>query len=253
MICVLAITAVPASAQFNGLGPLLGGAKTNPPNVANPNAVKKPPGFNGLGSLLGGAKTNPGNMVPANMVAPGDLRKNLTSINVRFAKSLQEMLLAEAATISALGDKDEADKLSSEAKSLDGQNDLNTVSRSCSISEDAAKEIDSKMSSSGALDSQARAVLASAVPHYALAMLNAAQLPKDYESWIVNAQATVKGVKSDLLNAIAIVGLAGQLGDVLTVTVRLPDLISAWSSTTNNFGKFANDNQVDTSDLSKKI
>jgi hypothetical protein len=216
---LVALSAVPANAQFGGLGGLMGGSKSGAPST----------------------------------MSADDLGKNLSSLNLRFGKAMQEMLRAQGYTIAALGDKAEADKLSSEADSLEGKDDINTVSRSISMSEDCSKEIDSKTSSSGALDAQSKALLASAVPHYALGMVQAAQLPVEYQRWVTNAQATVNGMSSNPMSAIGGAGLAGRLKDVIEVTAHLPDLISTWSSTTNNFAKFAKGNKVDTSGLSGKI
>lgn len=204
--------------------------------------------FGGLGALIPGSQPAP------DVVSPEDLETNLTALDVRFALSMQEMLTAQSFTLAALGDKARADQLSSEAKSLEGVNDLDTVSRSVSVSEDASKEIDAKMNSSQTLDAQAKATLAMAVPHYGVGMFQAAHLPHDYQEWIGRAKETVNGMKNNPLNAIGRGGrLAGQVPDVVQVTASLPDLISTWSGTTNNFLKYARGNQVDTGDLASKI
>jgi hypothetical protein len=219
VIGLVALSAIPANAQFGALGGMMGGSNSSAPTT----------------------------------MSSDDLGNNLSSLNLRFAKAMQEMLRAQGYTIAALGDKAEADRLSSQADSLEGKDDINTVSRSISMSEDCSKEIDSKAGSSGALDAQSKALLASAVPHYALGMVQAAQLPVEYQRWVGNAQATVNGMRSNPMNIIGGGRLAGKLKDVIEVTAHLPDLISTWSSTTSNFAKFAQGNKVDTSGLSGKI
>jgi len=191
---------------------------------------------------------------PANTASPQDLEGSLTTINVRFALSMQEMLLAQSFTLAALGDKARADQLSSEANSLQGVNDINTVSRSITVSEDASKEINDKMNSSQTLDAQSKGTLAMAVPHYGSGMLHATHLPGDYQAWIGNAKATVNGMGNNPLNNLGSgARLARDLPDVVEVTSHLPDLLSTWSDTTNNFMKYAHGNKVDTGDLASKI
>ena len=85
---------------------------------------------------------------PASTRSASDLEGDLAELNRHFAKAMTEMLIAQSYTIAALGDQVEADKLTSEANSLEGVNDINTVSRSVTVSEDASKEIDAKMSAS---------------------------------------------------------------------------------------------------------
>ena len=210
--CVVFISAIPANAQFGGLGGLVGGGNSN----------------------------------SSNTMSSDDLVKNVSSLNLRFSKSMSEMMQAQSFTQSALGNKAKADELSAKAKSLDGSNDINVISRSVSVSEDASKEIDEKMASSGALDAQGKATLALATPHYAAGMLQAAQLPGEYTKWVSNAQAAVNG------NPMAAISLIGRLKDVISVTSNLPGLVSAWSTTTGNFSKFARSNKVDTSNLASK-
>lgn len=204
--------------------------------------------FGGLGGLIPGSQPSP------DVVSPDDLETNLTALDVRFALSMREMLTAQSFTLAALGDKARADQLSSEAKSLEGVNDIDTVSRSVSVSEDASREIDAKMSSSQTMDAQSKATLAMAVPHYGIGMVQAAHLPHDYQDWITHAKETVNGMRNNPLNAIGRgARLAGQVPDVVQVTTSLPDLISTWSGTTGNFIKYAHGNQVDTGDLASKI
>ena len=204
----------------------------------------------GLGGLIPGVNSQSS----PDAISPGDLDNNLSALDVRFALAMREMLTAQSFTLAALGDKTRADQLSSEAKSLEGANDIDTVSRSVTVSEDASKEIDAKMNSSQTLDAQSKSTLALAVPHYGVGMFQAAHLPHDYQDWVMHAKQTVSGMGN---NPLAAIGggakLARKLPDVVQVTASLPDLISTWSGTTTNFIKYAHGNQVDTGDLSNKI
>jgi hypothetical protein len=206
--------------------------------------------FGGLGGIIPGTS---GQSSP-NAISPEDLDNNLSVLDVRFAHAMQEMLTAQSFTLAALGDKARADQLSSEAKSLEGVNDIDTVSRSVSVSEDASKEIDAKMNSSQTLDAQSKSTLAMAVPHYGVGMVQAAHLPHDYQDWVTHAKQTVTGMGNNPMSAFGRgAKLAGKLPDIVQVTASLPDLISTWSGTTNNFIKYAHGNQIDTGDLSNKI
>jgi hypothetical protein len=203
--------------------------------------------FDGLGSMIPG-------QTPSGARSAGDLEGDLTELNRHFAKAMTEMLIAQSYTIAALGDQVEADKLSSEAKSLEGVNDINTVSRSITVSEDASKEIDAKMSASGEMDEKSKATLSLAVPHYTAGMIPAVRLPNDYRVWITSAKATVSGMGNSPMGAIGGgAHLARDLPNVVDVTSHLPDLISTWSDTSHNFVKFSHRNHVDTGDLSSKI
>lgn len=190
----------------------------------------------------------------ASVESSDDLNRDLSGLNGRFAYAMREMLTAQAYTLIALGDQSKADQLSSEAKTLEGANDLNTVSRCISDSEDASQEIDAKMSASAAIDAKSKQNLTLAVPHYGLGTVQAAHLPADYQAWVANARATVAGTSNNPLSMLAGgVGLSRSISDVADVTVRLPTLISTWADTTHNFIKFSRGNSVDTADLSSKI
>jgi hypothetical protein len=143
--------------------------------------------------------------------------------------------------------------LKATADSLSDVNDLNTVSRSITVSQDASTEIDAKMAQAGALDADGRADLAQAAPHYGLGMVSGVQLPAAYADWATHAQHTVDGLRSNPMNLGAGVKLAREIRDVTGVTAHLPALITTWNNTTHNFIRFSQKNKVDTGDLSTKI
>jgi hypothetical protein len=206
--------------------------------------------FDGLSGMIPGHS----DQAPSGARSSKDLEGDLSELNRHFSKAMREMLIAQSYTIAALGDQVEADKLSSEANSLEGVNDINTVSRSITVSEDASKEIDSKMGASGEMDEKSKATLRLAVPHYGEGMIPALRLPNDYRVWITSAKATVSGMGNNPMGAIGGgARLARDVPDVVDVTAHLPDLISTWSDTTHNFVKFSHRNHVETGDLSSKI
>jgi hypothetical protein len=208
--------------------------------------------FGGLGGFGGGSQSSQSSNQTDTM-SPADLESHYSELNHRFDVAMIEMLIAQSYTVAALGDKQEADKLKTQADSLNGVNDLNTVSRSISVSQDASAEIDSKMAQASALDGDGRANLAQAVPHYGLGMVSGVQLPAAYADWAKNAQHTADRLKSNPMNLGAGVKLGREVHDVTEVTTHLPALIATWTDTTHNFIKFSQKNKVDTGDLSSKI
>ena len=204
-----------------------------------------------LGGLVGGNKppASDGQVV----MAPADVEAHYGQLNARFFHSLREMLTAQSYTFAALGDKLDADRLSAEAASLEGTNTLNEVSKSIAISQDASKNIDGQMANAGLMDAQGKAQLVQAIPHYAKGMIDAVQLPHDYQVWLAGAQQTANGMKGNPMQAMRLPHLLGEIREVAGVTVNLPVLIGTWSTTTANFAKFSQKNKVDTSGLSAKI
>jgi hypothetical protein len=205
----------------------------------------------GLGGLMPGAKPPAANGQV--VMSPADVEAHYGELNVRFFHALREMLAAQSYTLAALGDKGKADELSAEASSLEGKSDLNTVSRSITISQDASTEINDKMSTAGMMNAESKAVLVQAIPHYAKGMVEALQLPHAYQLWLSGAQQTANGMQGNPMQAMRLPRLLMEIRDVTGVTVHLPDLIGTWSNTTGNFVKFAHNNNVDTTDLSAKI
>jgi hypothetical protein len=219
---LLTFSAIPASAQFGVLGGIMGGTQSS---TSAPSTV-----------------------------SASDLEKNLSSLNLRFGRAMQEMLRAQEITLLALGDKDKADQLSAEADALEGKDDINAVSRSISISQDASSECDSKMTSAGALDDHAKTILATAKPHYDEGKRQAFQLPIEYVRWVENAQATIHGMGANPIGIFSGgASLAHQLIDVTTVSSHIPALIDTWSATSDNFDKFTKTNKIDTGALAGKI
>jgi hypothetical protein len=139
------------------------------------------------------------------------------------------------------------------AKALEGKTDINTISRSIEISTDAAKQNQVEVGKAKTLDASSKVELGKAVVHYAKGTVDSAGLPAEYSSWGERAQATVNSAASNPMQAASASGLAGQISDVAGVTAKLPDLVSAWTSSTKAFIGFAHSNAVDTGDLSSKI
>ena len=201
--------------------------------------------------LLGGLSSalNP-SAPPTNSAETANLGQDLTGLNGRFASSMREMLMAQALTLLALGDQAKGDQLTTEAKSLQGVNDINVVARSITVSESASTEINQKMKASTKLSRASKGDLASAVPYYLAGSVQAAGLPNAYQSWIARARSSATG--GGAIGMLSGGGL-GNLGSVVTVTSKLPSLISTWGTTTHNFVRFAQGNQVNTGDLASKI
>jgi ribosomal protein L18 len=186
-------------------------------------------------------------------VSVEDLQKQLTSLHVRFSNSMREMLIAQALTAAALGDQARADTLESEAKSLQGKNDLKTVSRAIEISETAAQENQKKIDEAGTIDDAAKAKLTAAAVHYALGLADASKLPKEYSAWLGTAQGKANEVRGNPVAAAGMSGFLSDVSDVASVTSSLPDLITAWYDSTKSFLKYAKGNSVKTGSLEKVI
>ena len=153
--------------------------------------------YGGLLDSVGGMLNN--NNSPSVGPPTEELERNLSSLDVRFAGAMREMLTAQSITADALGDKASADKLATEAAALEGKTDINTVERSISISEEAAKTNQEKMAAAGALNQQAKAELATAAGHYARGMVQAAGLPREYQNWLNGAKAKANSIKANPL------------------------------------------------------
>jgi len=186
----------------------------------------------------------------ASVMSFDDLDGQLGSLNSTFISALRSMLTAQAITMSALGLKDQAAALTSEAKSLEGKNDLNMVKRSITLSQDASKELDTKLAQSQVADANAKVELAKAVPHYGDGMVNTVQLPGEYANWATNAMESANALKSNPKKAGEYVT---KVNEVKEVTKGLPTLFGAWETTTGNFIKFCKQNEIDTGDLASKI
>ena len=189
----------------------------------------------------------------SNNMSPDDLRGSMEKLNISFLASMREMLIAQSYTILALGDRSKSDELNTVVDALEGKSDIDTVSRTITISQSASDEINQKMADAIVVDADGRAAIARAVPHYSEGMLDATQLPKAYKDALSATINSAKGGGGNPLGMFAKGGTLSQAANLVSITTHIPNLISAWGQTTANFQKFANSNSVDTSDLSSKI
>ncbi|MGB9153881.1 MAG: hypothetical protein WCD70_12450 [Alphaproteobacteria bacterium] len=183
-----------------------------------------------------------------------NLSADLTGISKTFANSFHAMCMAESVSAEALGLKDQADAAEKLADdySKGNINSWDQVARDMQTSDDTEKAISEKMAQNTALDADAKAKLAKAVPFYVAGTLNAATLPGKYAAWVKKAQAGVGAIKSNPMS-LASNGWVTDVPNIANVTTQLPDLVSQWGSVTKKFVAFAHTQNVDTGDLSSKI
>lgn len=201
-------------------------------------------------AVLGGTS---GLADPSKVMSFDELDSQLSSLSTTFISALRSMLTAQAITMSAIGMKDKSAALTSEAKSLEGKNDLNTVKRSITVSQEASKEIDDKLTQSTVVDTNAKMELTKAIPHYTQGIQSSVLLPSEYSNWGTNATSSVNALKNNPVMALQAGRYIGKVNEVLGVTGELPSLISSWKTTTSNFINFSKQNKIDTGDLASKI
>jgi hypothetical protein len=204
----------------------------------------------GLPSVGGAAPSGSGQQDQS-----ANLSADLTGISKTFANSFHAMLQAESISAEAVGLKDNADALEKEADfySKGNVDDYSQVDRSIEVSTQAQQEISKKMAENTALDADAKAKLATAVPFYAAGTLNAATLPGKYAAWVKKAQASVSAIKGNPAALATSGGFVADVPKVADVSTQLPGLVSKWGSLTKTFVTFSQKQHVDTGDLSSKI
>lgn len=207
------------------------------------------PSFAGFGNLASGLTGNK----TASGPSAKDLTKSLKKLNNDFDHAWKEMITAEAETMAALDDQADADKLTAAANALEGKTDTDSLQKKIEISQDATKTVDAKLASSAKLNDAAKKKLTEAVIHYGFGIVAMVRLPASYQEWVKNAQSSVTGNKDPMSAIGGGLSLAQEIPAVVKISASLPDLLSAWGSTTHKFITFAKGNDVDTGDLASKI
>jgi len=158
-----------------------------------------------------------------------DLDSQIDSLNTTFVSAVRSILTAQAITASALGMKDQATKLTSEAKSLEGGNDLKVATGSITLSQDASKELDTKFAQSQVADANAQVELAKAVPQHVAGLESLGALGAGYQNWMRDAMTSLNALKDNPTMAPQAGRYQNKVAEVLAVIAQIPSLYQGWS------------------------
>lgn len=170
----------------------------------------------------------------------------------KFDAALNNMLLAQAKTATALDLKDEADKAEDAAKPYaDGDvTDTDQIKRTLKESQEISKTIADKIAQGATLDASGKKHLAAAVPHYVKSLTGIAKLPKEFKNYTQAVQKGMAGLRTHPTDALK---LKDATADILYIATQLPDFISLFTDTSKNFAAFAKSNDVSTANLNAEI
>ncbi len=173
-----------------------------------------------------------------------NLAQQQDALMQRFNASMNNMLTAQAKTLEATGQTDIASRtLAAAANYAEGAKlDGASLAADTELTSNNQALIQSLLSQSGTLSSANRSTLAAAVPYYQNGLQEGSALSGAFQSWLSNAKGSAGSLLS---NPLAAGELTNSITQASTVASKLPNLINAWSGTSQSFLNLANANQVD--------
>jgi len=179
-----------------------------------------------------------------------EVAESYKQLTARFASSSSSMLIAQAHTLDALGFKNDADKLRSEAGSVnEGECAANCMNRMVSVSANASEKTEEALKNADTFSGDSKKTAKKAVTHYALGTLEGATLPKAFSDWVNSAGIVKSEISANPLKASKYGYLLKEISGISEVAKNLPALVKDWSSVTNAFIKLSKKSGIDTNEL----
>ena len=171
------------------------------------------------------------------------LNSEQAKLKTRLVSALVHMLTAQERVLEATGEKDKAGAMSNQITALKSGNVQDEqIEKAVALTEENNEVISKKESSMSKLDQNSKKKLVTALPPYAMGVVDMTKLTKDFTDWLDKAQSAVSSASPASLFSIK-----KDLSFGLSMAPKVPAIASEGLETTHKLIAFCKQNKLDTS------